>query len=358
MGIDAREDRYVVTADVEGAYLHADMDEMVFMVFEDEMVDFMVQVDEEKYKPYVHYTKSGKKLLYVRLLKALYGCVQSALLWWNLLTETLEKEGFVVNPYDPCVANKTMEDGTICTICWYVDDLKISHVRKEVVEDMVTKIEERFGEMTVTRGDHHIYLGMDIKFTGDGEVHLLMKDYLLEAAEAFPETITGEIATPAATYLFKVNPDSTLLDVKRKDIFHSITAKLLYVSKRARPDILPTISYLTSRVTKADEDDWGKLKRVLTYVKDTADLPLILSIDKMCVIKTWVDAAFAVHDTMKSHTGMMITLGKGAFYASSKKQKLNTKSSTEAELVGAGDSVGQAIWTANFLKHQGYLHCA
>ena len=98
---------------------------------------------------------------------------------------------------------------------------------------MVTKIEERFGEMTVTRGDHHIYLGMDIKFTGDGEVHLLMKDYLLEAAEAFPETITGEIATPAATYLFKVNPDSTLLDVKRKDIFHSITAKLLYVSKRA-----------------------------------------------------------------------------------------------------------------------------
>jgi hypothetical protein len=67
-----------------------------------------------------------------------------------------------------------------------------------------------------------------------------------------------------------------------------------------------------------------------------------------------VDAAFATHHDMRSHTGGYITMGKGALYASSKRQKLNTKSSTEAELVGAGDFLPQTIWTVNFIEAQGY----
>ena len=81
---------------------------------------------------------------------------------------------------------------------------------------------------------------------------------------------------------------------------------------------------------------------------------MTLKMDDLCIVKTWVDASFAVHDDMKSHTGGLITMGRGAFYASSKKQKMNTKSSTEAELVGAGDFLPQTIWTTNFLKHMGY----
>jgi hypothetical protein len=354
LAIDAKEDRYVVTADVEGAYLHADIDELVIMVFEGDMVDYMVQANPEKYAPYVHTTKNGKKLLYVELIKALYGCIQSAMLWWKLLTSTLEEQGFKVNPYDHCVANKIMDDGTQCTICWYVDDLKISHVSKAVVEDMVTKIEERYGKMTVTRGKKHTYIGMDIEFTGNGEVQILMKDYILEALEMFPEDCTGKAVTPARNHLFKVDPTMTKLSEERRALLHSITAKLLFVSKRARPDSQVPISFLTSRVTKADVDDWGKLKRLLTYLHGTIDLPLTLSIDDLCVVKTWVDAAFATHDDMRSHTGGYITMGKGALYASSKRQKLNTKSSTEAELVGAGDFLPQTIWTVNFIEAQGY----
>eukprot|EP00980_Cylindrotheca_fusiformis_P014012 scaffold3660_cov147-Cylindrotheca_fusiformis.AAC.1 len=102
LAIDAKERRYVVTADVEGAYLHANMDETVIMMFDDDMVDYMVETNPEKYGPHVHINKYGKKRLYVQLLKALYGCMQSAMLWWKLLTSTLVEEGFVVNPYDPC----------------------------------------------------------------------------------------------------------------------------------------------------------------------------------------------------------------------------------------------------------------
>eukprot|EP00980_Cylindrotheca_fusiformis_P023112 scaffold10145_cov108-Cylindrotheca_fusiformis.AAC.1 len=71
LAIDAKERRYVVTADVEGAYLHADMDETVIMMFDDDMVDYMVETNPEKYGPHVHINKYGKKRLYVQLLKAL-----------------------------------------------------------------------------------------------------------------------------------------------------------------------------------------------------------------------------------------------------------------------------------------------
>jgi hypothetical protein len=171
----------------------------------------------------------------------------------------------------------------------------------------------------------------------------------------FPEDCTGHAATPARNHLFKVKPTGTKLSEERRTLLHSITAKLLFGSKRARPDSQVPISFLTSRVTKADVDDWGKLKWLLTYLHGTIDIPLTLSIDDMCVVKTWMDAAFATHHDMQSHTGGYITMGKDApVYASSKRQKLNTKSSTEAELVGEVDFLPQTIWTVNFIKAQGY----
>ena len=354
LAIDAKENRCVAVADVEGAYLHADMDELVIMVFEGDMVDYMVQADPTKYGPFVHVTKDGRKLLYVELLKALYGCIQSAMLWWKLFTSTLAEDGFTVNPYDSCVANKIMPDGTQCTVCWYVDDLKISHVSEEVVESVISMIEARYGKMSVTRGKKHTYLGMDIEFTGNGEVTILMKGYLEEAITAFPEDCSTIKSTPGAPHLFKTNDKTEKLPEERRELLHSITAKLLYVSKRARPDIQVPISFLTTRVNTADLDDWKKLKRVLQYVSGTLNMPLTLSIDNLRIMKTWVDAAFGTHQDMRSHTGGVIMMGKGALYASSKRQKLNTKSSTEAELVGAGDFLPQALWTANFLKEQGY----
>ena len=70
--------------------------------------------------------------------------------------------------------------------------------------------------------------------------------------------------------------------------------------------------------------------------------------------KWWIDASFAVHPDMRSHTGGAMTLGKGAIYGTSTRQKINTKSSTEAELVGVNDVMPQVLWTRYFLEAQGY----
>lgn len=79
------------------------------------------------YENYVHTTKSGKRLIYVQLTKAMYGCIKAAQLFWENLTTQLKKMGFVINDYSMCMAYKTI-NGKQCTICWHIDDLKMSHV--------------------------------------------------------------------------------------------------------------------------------------------------------------------------------------------------------------------------------------
>ena len=102
------------------------------------------------------------------------------------------------------------------------------------------------------------------------------------------------------------------------------------------------------------EIDWKKLIRLLEYLKGTKDLKLRLCADNLRVIKWYVDASYAVHPDYKSHTGAVMTMGRGAVQAISKKQKLNTRSSTEAELVGVDDAAPMILWTGLFMKDQGY----
>ena len=71
-------------------------------------------------------------------------------------------------------------------------------------------------------------------------------------------------------------------------------------------------------------------------------------------IKWYVDTSFAVHADFKSHTGVAMTMGKGAIMSMSQKQKLNTKSSTISELVGADDATTIMLWTKLFMEEQGY----
>ena len=131
-------------------------------------------------------------------------------------------------------------------------------------------------------------------------------------------------------------------------------AKLLFAAKRARPDLQTAIAFLCTRVKSPDLDDWKKLIRVLSYLRDTIFLPLVLGSDGSGNMYWYVDASFAVHNNMRSHTGAMMTFGNGAAISMSTKQKLNTKSSTEAELVGVDDALPFNIWAMYFLKEQGY----
>ena len=92
----------------------------------------------------------------------------------------------------------------------------------------------------------------------------------------------------------------------------------------------------------------------MKYLRATVDMPLTLEASDMRIVKWHIDASFAVHPDMKSHTGGAMTLGKGTVYGTSTRQKINTRSSTEAELVGVNDVAPQVLWTQYFLQAQGH----
>ncbi len=81
---------------------------------------------------------------------------------------------------------------------------------------------------------------------------------------------------------------------------------------------------------------------------------MTLEADNTHIIKWWVDASFAIHQDLRSHTGKTINMGNGSVYSTSTRQKLNTKSLTEAELVGVDVSMQIIVWTKYFLEAQGY----
>jgi len=136
---------------------------------------------------------------------------------------------------------------------------------------------------------------------------------------------------------------------KTAQIFHHIVAKLLYLCRRQ--DIQTAVASLCTRVKSPDNDYYKKLARVIQYLRGTQDLTLTIELDDHP--NWWVDSSYAVHPDMRSHSGIIMTLGKGAIYSSLCKQKLNTKSSTEGELVGIDDAMGQVLWTRYFLAAQG-----
>ena len=354
--IDAYEGRDVGVYDVPGAFLQSDIpkDKKLLMTIRGEFVDIMCDVNPE-YKEHVRVV-NGKKVLYVQVLQAIYGCIESALLWYNFYATTLEKEGFKINPYDRCVANKMIK-GKQCTLVWYVDDNKVSHADPAVVTDVIKMVSSYFGELAVTRGDEHTFLGIKFKIRKDKKIEVSMKEQLEEAITLFEESgdkVDGEVCSPAAKHLFTTDENGEELDEKRKEIFHSVTAKLLFCGKRVRPDIDPTVAFLCTRVSKSCEDDWKKLKRLLCFIKSTIDDPRIIGATSLTDLYTWVDAAYGVHDNMRSQTGGAMSFGIGILHGRSSKQKLNVKSSTEAEVVGLSEYLPYNIWMIYFLMHQGY----
>lgn len=107
--------------------------------------------------------------------------------------------------------------------------------------------------MTVHRGRTHDYLGMQIDYTQRRKVIFSMFDYINEVIKESPEDFKGTAETPAAAHLFEVNEQREKLESEDISIFHHLVAKLLYLSKRARPDIQTAVSFLCTRVREPDK---------------------------------------------------------------------------------------------------------
>jgi exosome complex RNA-binding protein Rrp4 len=346
------EGRYVLVMDIGGAFLEADMAPtgvIVHMRLDRIMTEILVGI-EPSYKAFVE--PSG--CLVVALDKALYGCVEASALWYANLRSALMADGFVENPYDPCVFNKTGEDGLQITIALHVDDLLVTSCSKKGLADFVAYLKRTYKEVKVNHGPVVDYVGMTFDFRVEGEVSITMQSCVDDILSG--SGVTDVKVTPATSHLFDVRSDVTKATATEEKFFRSYVAKVLYLAKRVRPECLTAVAFLTTRVNECDQDDLNKLQRLLGYILGTRERGITLRVGESMTVRAYIDAAYGVHTSSgKSHTGCAIVLGDaGPVYCKSAKQKIVTKSSTEAELVGLSDTASQALHLRNFVIAQGY----
>jgi hypothetical protein len=280
--INALENRDVAVIDIPGAFMQVNLDDKTIHVrLTGKMVELLLEIDREMYEPYL-VRDEGEVIMCVKLLKALYGTMRAARLFWERLSRQLVDWGFTPNPYDSCVVNKMVDDKQL-TVAWHVDDLKISHVSAKVVDNFIADLDSEFGKETPlskSRGKVHDYLGMTLDFSVPGQVTITMIDYIKMICMDLPKGMIGTAATPAANHLFRVDDENAApLDKDSADLFVHLMMQLLFLSQRARPDIRTAISFLCGCIQHPNDHDYKKLAPVMKYLQSTINLPLVLSAD-------------------------------------------------------------------------------
>ncbi len=229
--------------------MNTDVDEDVLMVLKGNLAEMMVQIAPQVYKKYVTVDRKGTPILYVKLQKALYGLMQASLLFYRKLRKEMEQYGFMINPYNPCVANKTTACKKQLTVIWHVDDLMGSCDEDFELTKFLCYLAKIHGpKLTMHTGWRHNYLGVDMEFRKDGTLGVSMVAYLKNVIAEFPEMVMGKAPTRAADHLFKIRDaeEAKPRDKERALAFHHMVAQLLFMATRAQSDIQTAVAFLTT----------------------------------------------------------------------------------------------------------------
>ena len=119
----------------------------------------------------------------------------------------------------------------------------------------------------------------------------------------------------------------------------------LFLCKHGHLDIAPAIAYLTTQVQKPNHADWSKLCQMMQFLKQTVKEKLTLRVEGSGHLSWHCNATFELHDGFRSHTGSTFLMGNGAITSLSRKQGMNTRSSTKVEVVVDDEIISPMIWT-------------
>jgi hypothetical protein len=250
--------------------------------------------------------------------------------------------GYKVGPTDPCVFVKQVGD-RIFILLLYVDDILaiVDKAEAERIRVTLVALVARFGTVQFEIGGRLSYLGMEIDIRDTSTVidmSFYVKQVVVDAETRF---VVTTYESPGVRTSYVVEDDTEKLSEDRRAWFHLVVAKVLYIAKRARPDVLTVVIFPCTRVQGATTEDEKKLLRVLGYLKQTSERILMLrATDAKSNVVAYMDAAYALHSDSKSHSGVIIYVGGTLCYVSSRKQKCMSKSPTEAELIALMDNLG------------------
>ena len=142
---EAKENKAITTCDIPNAFIQTEVEKQdkdghhTIMKIRGPPVEILREMDLNYRQSVV--SENNRQVLYVQIIKALYGLMISAMMLYNKLKTDLIKNGFKLNSYDPCIANR-MVNGTQLTVSWHVDDLKVSHKDSKAVYEFLEWVQK------------------------------------------------------------------------------------------------------------------------------------------------------------------------------------------------------------------------
>ena len=193
--------------------------------------------------------------------------------------------------------NKYNDEGIQCTVLIHVDDGLITSESLELIEELLDKLNDEFGDVNVQNGPQLEYLGINIDMSKNDGVHYSQPG-LIDKILTKEQTM-GESRTPAGQKLLEPDNDGTNGELLKEDIrkqLHSTVYALQHLALRSRPDILLPVNFLSTRVTKATVGDKKKLDKLLKYLNATTDLTLCCTCENDIIqLYAYIDASFGAH---------------------------------------------------------------
>lgn len=255
MQIAAQKDLLVHQMDVKTAYLHAPIEEDIYL---------------EQPEGFEETSDIGDKLV-CKLKKSLYGLKQSGRNWYELLNDHLEQNNFERNQSDHCVYRKQIENETIIVIIW-VDDLIIAASSEDLLNSFKEIMKSKFNMKDL--GKISYFLGIQFE-QKEGEIKMNQKRYILKMLERFGMSNCKPKATPSELKVeCNRNEEENNNEIENPKEYRELVGSLIYAMTCTRPDISWIVSKLSQTLAKPKTHDLVAAKHVLRYLKGTADYEL------------------------------------------------------------------------------------
>lgn len=357
IALAAQEGMNIHQYDVTTAYLNGELEERVFMEVPDQLekvLSFIVERNSgerrivEMAMTMLKTLKSGNKIC--RMKKALYGLKQAGRAWYKLFDRVLRDLGLNPTKSDPCVYVGHARSKDVIIVVVYVDDILVMSRDSEEVNQFGLSLGKIFEIKDV--GDLKHCLGMNFTKNEKG-IFINQKDYILATLRRFNMENCNTVSTPLDCGAKLISGEVWSDEDGEKPPYRELVGCLLYLSIASRPDISHAASKLGQFNDRFNKSHWMAGKRVLRYLKGTADHGIFYSYEKNNLVG-YVDADWAgCSDDRRSYTGYCFMMNGGVISWDSKKQRTVALSTTEAEYMAMGEASKEAIYLKRFLRELG-----
>jgi hypothetical protein len=290
----------------------------------------------------------------LKLLRSLYGLNQAPRAWYEKFCTTMEKKGWRVSPYDPCVF---IHDTIRLLLCLWVDDILIAGKNDKDIAECKQQLSDSF-DMT-DEGECSYYLGMHVE-QSESCITVHQEQYVNQMLQRYGLNDIPVTRTPLPKDVKLRKETTTLADPEFKTQYQSKVGSLNFLSNGTRLDISFAVGYMArfcSNPTQAHMDAVdhifayvaGTRKKGLRYTKQTG------AAVNLCLTKAgitgFVDSDFAnCEDSRKSTTGYVFLMSGAPISWSSKRQSIVAQSTMDAEYIAAAEAARDAVWIRNFIN--------